>query len=263
MSFIFSAIVPNHPKLALETMPNATEEQSKTYQALKELEGELYFMKPDTIILVTSHGSQVPELINTNISSKLQGTWPEDLPELNDINIEIHGDVEFAAHLKEVIDLEKKELPMTITAESRIVPEITASLIFLLDHLKNTRVVVISTGDLTREQHYEFGEFIRHQALQTNKRVAVIASGHLSEYNGEDDSEKNSLDNLYQQFFKEKHPEKILNINEQICGKSGSDLIMPVAVLLGAVHNLNYDIDTLCYEKLHGQGQAVVNFILK
>ncbi len=262
MSLIFSAVIPNHPKFALELLPSK-ETESQTVNAVKELEGEMYFMKPETIVLLTSHGSQVPDLINANISSSLRGTWPDSAPELQDIETDFHGDVEFAAHLKEVIDTEHNDIPMTIIAEEVLPPEITTPFTFLLSHLKHARVVIISTSNLTVQQHYDFGEFLRHQALQTNKRIAVIASGHLSNYKKADTTTASSFDTLCQQFIKEHQPEKILNINKDIYTSSGSDLYFPLTVMVGLLNNLNTIPEVMSYEKVFDQGQLVANFILK
>lgn len=262
MSLVFAAVIPNTPELALEMLQSNADEASKTYRSIKEVEGECYFMKPDTLVLLTEHGSQIPELINTNISNTLTGSWPENLIELQQMQKSFSGDLEFAAHLKEVIDVNKTEIPMTIVAESKLPPEVTAPLTMLLEHLPNTKVVQMTTAKISFRYHYDFGEFLRHESLKTNKRVAIIATGTLTK----DSSltpQAQSLDTLCLNFFKEQHPEKIININPEVYEASGSDLLNPLALLLGVLNKLSVNTEVHSYEKIYGSGHIVANFVIK
>jgi hypothetical protein len=63
--------------------------------------------------------------------------------------------------------------------------------------------------------------------------------------------------------LREKQPEKLLNINEEVCNASGSDLLEPMSTLLGVIHKLNVDPEIVSYEPLYNQGQLVLNFILR
>ena len=253
MSLTFVAVIPNHPKLADSlTQPKP---ESRTAEAIKELEGELYFMKPDTIVLLTSYGAQVPAAANINLASTLNGSH----------GATFQTDVAFAAHLKEQLDIKQKKLPITIIAEPTIPDEVECPLRFLLNHLKETKVVMISSACLTKEEHFSAGDFLRREALETNKRIAFIATGHLSSVSS--DPEKmhyqQSLDQMFLSFVREKQPQKLLNINEEVCNASGSDLLEPMSMLLGVIDKINVNPEIISYEQLYDQGQLVLNFILK
>jgi aromatic ring-opening dioxygenase LigB subunit len=253
MSLTFVAVIPNHPKLADSlALPKP---ESRTVEAIKELEGELYFMKPDTIVLLTSYGAQVPAAANINLANTLQGSHGTSFP----------TDVAFAAHLKEQLDVKQKDMPITIIAEPKIPDEVECSLRFLLNHLKDTKVVMISTACLTKEDHFRVGDFLRREALETNKRIAFIAAGHLSSVGSDPDKMhyQQSLDQMFLTFVREKQPEKLLNINEEVCNASGSDLLEPMSTLLGVIHKINVNPEIISYEQVYDQGQLVLNFILR
>ena len=270
MSLVFTAIMPNDSHFieeSLQAKQNGNK-PSQTFQAIKELEGEFYIMKPDTVIILTEYMTQIPELVNTNISNVLEVQWPKNIQQSlqNDSKTTFSGDVEFAAHLKGVVDKNDREVLMTIIAEKKIPPKIATPITLLLDHLPETKTVVISTGDLSFEEHFAFGSFLRQEILQTNKRVAVIAAGHLTKngkWNEQDEHDQESLDSLCLKYLKEKHPEKIAQIDKSAYEASGSDLLNPLSILLGVVDHLNIKIEVLSYEQLHNSGQLVSNFILK
>lgn len=253
MSLIFAAVIPNHPKLADSlTLPKP---ESRTAEAMKELEGELYFMKPDTIVLLTSYGAQVPAAANINLANTISGAH----------GTSFQTDVAFAAHLKEELDVKQKKLPITIIAEPRIVDEVECPLRFLLNHLKDTKIVMISTACLTKEDHFLAGDFLRREALETNKRIAFIASGHLSSVSSDPEKThyQQSLDQMFLSFVREKKPEKLLNINEEVCNASGADLLEPMSTLIGVIHKINVNPEIVSYEQIYDQGQLVLNFIMR
>ncbi|HLD21713.1 MAG TPA: hypothetical protein VJB65_02335 [Patescibacteria group bacterium] len=264
MPLVFAAVVPNHPQLAMDCLTTGTDHSSQTCNALQELEGELYFMKPDTIIVLTSYGSQISDLFNINIANPISSTLKMHKSDVTAKKYSFFSDVEFAAHLKEAVDIQSNHLPVTVVAESIVQAEIAAPIRLLLNHLPNTRVIVISTAHLPVQKHSEFGNFLRQEILQTNKRVAIIAAGHLSEYRSTNTTthEQQAFDTVCINALKMKQPEQILKINIHILDNSHTDVFAPLVVLLGAIHKLHTEPDVLSYEQLYHQGQLVTNFVL-
>lgn len=263
MPLIFSAVVPNSPQLALELLQPDDDPKTKTFETFKELEGELYFMKPDTLIVLTAHGTQVPELINMNISTTVTCECPPEYQQLEQLKKDYACDVEFAARLKGVVDTQEHEVPLTIIAEPTVPVEVMTPLTFLMDHLTETRVIVMSTANFSIEEHYLFGEFLEEHILQTNKRVAIVASGHLSSNAERANAEKETFDQLCLQCLKENKREEILRLNNHILEKTDADITIPLSVLLGTISKVNVDPEVMSYEQLHGFGQLIGNFVIK
>lgn len=259
MPLIFTAAIPNSPELAQECF-SSVETHSATCRALQELEGELYFMKPDLVVLLTSHGNPMPELISTNISHEVHGEWPQQ-SSVEKLSRSFTGDVEFAAHIKEVVDTTNNSVPMTITADVVVPLEVATPLFFLLNHLPQTKVVVISTAQFSFEEHKAFGHFIRHEAIKTNKRVAIIASGRMGD--GNPASSPFSFSELCMRYVRENEQQKIIGIDQEVYRRSHADIGEPLAVLLGVIDTLNVRSEILSYEEIHGSGQLVLNFILQ
>ena len=207
-------------------------------------------MKPDTILLLTEHGSVVPEAINVNIESPILADGFK-----NGLTV----DVGFITQLKNVINATAQSNLVTVVAESTIPQEIITPLSLLLKHLPETRVVIFSMANFSLVKHQEFGEILRQLCLETNKRMAVIASGHLAK----NSTKENALDTLCLNFLKNKELEKILHINTEVIEKSKSDLMRPLATLIGTIAKMNLEPKILSYEHLDNENQLVANFTLK
>ncbi|MFH1426679.1 MAG: hypothetical protein ABIG66_04620 [Candidatus Kerfeldbacteria bacterium] len=262
MPLIFSAVVPNHPEIAKELAMPGNVELSPTAQSIKELEGELYFMKPDTIVILTSHGSIVPDLINMNISGTVAPKWPEGMTDMPS-DATYTCDVEFMASIKGKIDTKDLEVPLTIIAEPSVVPEVAGPLSYLMSHLESTKVVVMSTADFSLQEHYLFGEFLADQIMQTNKRVAVFATGHLSSDSAKAEHEKKTFDSMCLECLKENRREEILRLNNGILKETDADIVIPLSVMLGIIAKVNISPEVLSYEQTYGFGQLVANFVIK
>ncbi len=251
MPLVFTAITPNAPELAAEVAGDSGE-LSAIAKAMKELEGELYFMKPDTILLLTEHGAEVPELINATISGRMKSESGE---------LAVTGDVELTTHLKGAIDTERHDVPMTIVAPSTLPPEVVSPFTFLLDHLEECKVVVISTAKLGLDVHVEFGRFLHHELLQSNKRIAVIAAGHFGA--AEAAADGRSFAALALKALEENRPAEILSFNESILSATQSDLVRPLAVMVGVLDTLNVAPTIVATELAYGSVNSVINFVIQ
>lgn len=259
MSLVFAAAIPNNPEFTQELLPDFAGQKSQTTNALNELNGECYFMKPDTILLLTEHDSAIPELLSANIDSSLESAWYSSMDEPGDLNHIFHTDIQLVTRLKEAADIDEVDVPFTIHAQRQLSPEATTPIAYMMQHLTATQVIVISTSaQLSLQEHYEFGKFLHHEIQQTNKRIAVFASGRLAAT-----SDHPALDTVLQTAVREQDPNKILKMNADVIESSGSDLMKPMATLLGVIDKTNTKCEMLSYEQKHGFGQSVINFILQ
>ena len=68
MSLVFSAIAPHPPIIIPQIGKDSLKQVDKTVKALQTLEKALYITKPETIIVISPHGSLLPDnfIINLN-----------------------------------------------------------------------------------------------------------------------------------------------------------------------------------------------------
>ena len=105
MPIVFSAITP-HPKKD----PKAT----KTIEALKELEGELYMAKPDTIFIISPHSPISTESFSINLSSEFKNFETKQ---------NYNCDIETISKIKEMSDLEFQNIPVNIINIISLIPK--------------------------------------------------------------------------------------------------------------------------------------------
>ncbi|PIW37198.1 MAG: hypothetical protein COW24_01490 [Candidatus Kerfeldbacteria bacterium CG15_BIG_FIL_POST_REV_8_21_14_020_45_12] len=252
MPIVFTSIVPSTPGI-LGDIKTASSGESATVKALKELEGELYFMKPDTVIVISEHGSEVPELFNATIAGQMKSSLSDR---------QFIGDVGLTTHLKEAIDTGQHEVPMTIIAPSVLSVEVSSPLEIMLDHLDETKVVVMTTSQLGLENHVEFGRFLHHELLQSNSRIAVIAAGNFgaSEI---DEVNASAFQATAIQSIVSNNPSEILKTNPDLVKNSAADILNPLAVLVGVMETLNVKASVMSQESSHGVMNVVVNFVIQ
>lgn len=244
MPIIFAAAVPNHPLLV-------TNEQHPTNEALKELEGDLYTMKPDTVLLLTSFGAEVPESINVNIESSLC------IKE----KICIKTDMAFSSHIQMVLsNKSEKKLPIVMIAQRNAEEHVAVPFVLLTQHLPEVKAVVISTSStLSLKDHFDFGEILRHESLESNSRIAVIAAGCVT---STPDASK-TIGARIVDAAKKGASQEVLSLSPEDAAAAHSELLSPLAVLLGAINNMNIRPRVLSDELLYDQQHVVINFALQ
>lgn len=243
MPIIFAAAVPNHPSFV-------TDEQHPTNEALKELEGDLYTMKPDTVLLLTSFGAEVPESINVNIESSLC------IKE----KICIKTDMAFSSHIQMVLsNKSEKKLPIVMIAKRDAEEHVAVPFVLLTQHLPEVKAVVISTSStLSLKDHFDFGEILRHESLESNSRIAVIAAGCVASSGASKTVGARIVDAA-----KKGASQELVSLSLADATAARSEILPPLAVLLGAINNMNIRPCVLSDELLYDQQHVVINFALQ
>ncbi len=254
MALVFTALTPNTPDL-LEDF--GTDTSSPIVQAMKTLEGELYFSKPDTIVVLTTHGAEVSELVNVNINSRLVIDWPEGVSIKKDAFV---GDVELIAHMNGAVDAGGDVVPMTIIAPSKVPVEAGIPLLYLLDHLDDVKVIIISMAELEIQDHVAFGRFLHNEFVQSNKRVAVIATGHFGNISH---PEQATFHHLVQKSIQDTDLAHMLSINSDIVEKADTDIMKPLAVMVGLLETVHIRAEILSQEVCSGKDCIVTNFVIQ
>lgn len=260
MSLVFGSFIPNDPHIAINVLHK--KESSAIVDAISEIEGELYFMNPDTIVLLTSHGEMLQNTITVHMTDSLKLQWPDNahLPENTPEYCSV--DVGFAARLKEQIDINSDcTLPVTVASEDELPIEVSAPLAIVMQHLsqtKPTNVVVISIGDeMSQQESYEFGKILFHHISDTNKRIAVIATGHFGEH--ENGPHAESLARLVESHAESANFTPLLQTHPRLLEHSGQDAMNPLSALMGVVDGGTGACHTVISGEAHGKLHVVAN----
>lgn len=263
MSLVFAAIVPHSPS-TLPNVPTGPDQLKTTRTALKDLEGELYVMQPDTIFVVSPHAPMSEAAFSVNLSPEFICTY-EDFGDAQ-TSLRLHGDVELVSKIREYSDQHQQSV--NVITQPELDYGSAVALYHLTQHLPAVKIVPISLAQLGVEQHYAFGQMLRSVAQQSNKRIALISSAELGHTLSADAPrgyhpageafDKSVLDcirsgDLTQlQSFNLELAESAQSVNE----------FRTLVLLSGALGGAQVQASVLSYEVDHGSGLLVAQFSL-
>ena len=262
MSLVFASIVPHPPLL----IPNIGKEElkkiDKTKQALEQLEQDLYLSKPDVIAIISPHGSLFFDAFSVNAHTHFASSF-EQFGDFS-TKLEWRGADDLAARIAHRAT--KENLPLQLVSEERLDHGSSVPFFYLTQHLNNLRVLPIGYSSLDVKTHLRFGEILKDIFMETEKRVAVIASGDLSHglttdapagfcKNGKE------FDAKLIKLLETKNTTGIVNMDQQFVEGAAECGFRSFLILLGILKNMNCAFKNYSYEAPFGVGYLVGNFV--
>ncbi|MFH1947434.1 MAG: AmmeMemoRadiSam system protein B [Candidatus Magasanikbacteria bacterium] len=259
---VFSTITPHPPLL----IPNIGRDQIKkiirTKEALDKLEQDLYLSKPDIIIIISPHGSLFDDAFSINAHTH----FASDFEQFGDLNtkLEWNGANNLTARLKHFV--KEEDLPLQLVSQEKLDHGASIPLFYLTQHLPNIKILPIGYSSLDTKTHLKFGEVLKELIMETDKRVAVIASGDLSHgltteapagfcKNGKEFDEK------LIELLETRNTTGIVNLDPALIESSAECGYRSILILLGILKNMKYDFKNYSYEGPFGVGYLVGNFV--
>ncbi len=265
MSLAFAAITP-HPPLLLPTIGKEEDlkKLDKTRKALAQLEEDLYLSKPDTILVISSHNHLLPDAFTINMSPD----YETDLRDFGDLTtkLQFHGEMTLTAAIREAT--KDNSIPTVLISEKLLDHPTAVPLFFLSSHLTNTNILPIGYSELDFKAHWDLGNLINDQIMNTNKRIAVIASGDLSHaLTSEAPAGYNEsgpeFDKKIQDLLANKNVANMLQFDPNFVKAAAADPgFRAILILMGIIHDQNYTYRSYCYEAPMGVGYLTANFII-
>lgn len=263
MSLIFAAIVPHPPLL----IPNIGKEElkkiEKTKQALEQLEQDLYLAKPDVIAIISPHGSLFSDAFSVNAHTHFVSAF-EQFGDFS-TKLEWKGADSVAARVAHRANLEN--LPLQLVSEEHLDHGSTVPLFYLTQHFNSLRVLPIGYSSLDAKVHLRFGEILKDIFMDTEKRIAVIASGDLSHGLTTDAPagfHKNGkeFDQKLIELLETRNTAGIMGMDSTFVESAAECGFRSFLILLGILKNMNYNFKNYSYEGPFGVGYLVGNFVL-
>ena len=260
---VFGCIVP-HPPLLVPAIGGGQEAAiSATTQAMEQLADKLAGRHPETILIISPHGeyhSDAMGILTAKSSTGDLSSWGVRGP-----RHDFHNDLEMVA----LIQKEAKAAGIgtkSIGEKSyRLDHGVMVPMHFLLSGVKGVPLVPLTFSWLPLETHFTFGKAIRRAAEQSQKQVALVASGDLShrlipgapagyEPMGKVFDEKlvKALSCL--------DAGDILNLDRELIERAGECGLRSFVILLGALDGLRVEPEILSYEGPFGVGYLVASF---
>lgn len=265
MSLVFAGLTP-HPPILIPTIgKEAIKKLSKTKAALELLEEDLYLARPDVILVMGPHNHLLPQAFSINACPE----YETDLRDFGDLStrLKFKGDINLATMIWEAS--KDAGLPSVVFSQKLIDHGITVPLFYLAQHLPNASIVPIGfPTELEVKKLVDFGSLLKEQVMNTNKRVAILASGDLSHALTSDspagfDAAGAEFDDGVQKYLPNKNLTGLLKWDQNFVNHAAADAgYRTVLMMMGALHDINYTFKSYCYESPMGVGYLTANFVL-
>src|SRR3990167_6809038 len=245
MSLVIGAITPHPPLLLASIGKEKTKQLAQTRQAFDELEGLVYSAKPDIIIVISPHAPLAADAFYINLSTH----YDTDLKEFADISTKLTftGDLELVSRFKQAA--RDADIPIKLTHHDALDYGTIIPLYFLMRHRADARVVPVSYSLLDYETHFEFGRALQREILNSNKRIAVVASGDLSHRLTDAVPAADS--------------KALRDIDKKLISEGSECGLRAFIVLFGNFNSVNFSVSVLSYEHPFGVGYLVAKLSLE
>lgn len=262
MSLVFAAITPHSPLLIPSIGKEHLSQLTKTVEAYKRLEEDLYASKAETVIIISPHGLVKNDAFTLNLAPEFEG----NLEEFGDFATKnkYAGDVGLAYQIRE--DLETKAA-LQLTSNPKLDHGTYIPLNLLTGNIANIKIIPISYSNLNLEAHLDFGRALKKQIVLTQRRVAVIASGDLShcltkEAPGGYSPKAEKFDNKICELLQKHKVSEILSMNPELIAEAQECGLRSILILLGILDGFKVVPQRLAYEAPYGVGYLTMKYQL-
>lgn len=258
----FAAIVPHTPQIIPTINRDSLAKTHKTIDSLKSLSKSLSEIRPESLIMISSHGPALPDAFSLNLSQKYSG----DFKTFGDLTtkLEFNGDLELNYKIKERFETTFSDIPLTMITEPKLDYSFSVPLYYLIGKYKEFSLIPLCSCALDYQKHLDFGQKLKEELVLNNKKIGLVVSANFC-YCSEEQAPKTvssgkKFDQKLIKLIREKQTDQILSLDQKSVKKFGETGLSPVLILLGILKDLNYKTEVLSYENPFGTGQAVINF---
>lgn len=261
MPLVFAAIAPHSPVLVPAIGKEHLKKIKKTVSAMRRLEQELYAARPDAIMVISPHGPADAE----HFTLDLNESYACNLKEFGvfDVGLTCRPDMRLASAFKE--HLQRRGVPFMLRSEENLDYGVVVPLTYLMEHLKTAAILPISPSLLPLKTHFEFGQAIQEVLMNSDRRVAVIASADLSHRltrsaPGGYSPYGRKFDDKIMTILNEKKYAALTNFEPQLAEKAGQCGLPPLAIFAGVLDAIDASPEILCYESPFGIGLLTAHY---
>jgi len=263
MSLVFAGITP-HPPLLLSTIgKEETKKVEKTKKALLLMEQKLYASHPEVLIIISPHGSFFADAFTINSCPEFE----TDFREFGDLatKIKFSGETSLAYKIRK--NAFTQNLPTATISEPRLDHGSGVPLYFLTAHLKNFSLLQLGFCSLPSKSHVEFGNVLQEIIQNSDKRIAVIASGDMSHALTSDSPagfspDGKKFDVKIQELLSQQSISGLLQLPENFIESAAECGFRSILILLGILQGMRSNYKQLNYEGPFGVGYLTAYFEL-
>lgn len=257
-------LMPHIPEIIDEIADSKMQRLKRTSEACEKIGKEISEIKPETIVILSSHGNLKENSLTINMGNYIYGNFNE----FKNVDISFVAQLDTAFTDRLIEYLNKDSISHTIRDISckdyKLDHGSTVPLYFIDKYYKDYKLVTISSSIENKDRLYEVGKGVRNICEMQGKKIVVIASCDVQSNKKLREMHENpyekkvnrrvleSIDNL--EVFKDYDTESLRFKEVQKYG------INYIAFLLGALGGREINGILLSYERPFGTGYGVMKF---
>ena len=252
----FAAIIPHPPILIPNIGKDKLPELEKTKRAFLLLEQDLYLAKPHTIIIISPHIGLYDDSFAVNAHTHFVSKFSE----FGDLTTrkEWPGAPDLAAKIAHASHGTNTSIQLTSVEE--LDHGATVPLYYLTDHLLDVKVLPLGFSRLSASDHVLYGELLGNIIMESDKRIAVVASGDLSHGLDEAGTDaKKQFDEDLRRLITNRSIGSIMALENEAAAADECGY-RSILILLGILKNMDYRFTTHAYEHPFGVGYLTGSF---
>ncbi|HKL41846.1 MAG TPA: AmmeMemoRadiSam system protein A [Clostridia bacterium] len=270
MTIISNYILP-HPPIVIDSIGKKDIEKcEKTREAMKFVSEEIKALSPDTIIVVTPHGTVFSDAVTINYFENLYGNLGDfghsDISLEKKNNISLVEKIYTESRMKNIsIAKLDQELCNRFSIKGELDHGVIVPLYFLNQIYSDFKLVHINYGGLSSDEHYKFGMAIQNACNSIDEKIVLIASGDLSHKLSNKGpysfaKEGPIFDEKLIEYLDEKKTVELVTMDNILQKKAGECGKRSIDTLLGTLEGYDYNVKVLSYQGPFGVGYGVVSF---
>ncbi len=256
----FACISPHPPIIVREVGRGRERELQRTIDALGQLAGDVAAHRPDTVLLMATHGPLNPGAFVLLTAPAAQGGFARwGAPQ---VSLRFDTDPELIAAIRD--EAEQAELPLDAAArwDDGLDWSVTVPLYYLRCGMADAPLTPMNVSFLSARRHFQLGQAVRRAIDRVGRRAVVVASADLSHRLSEDgpygfDPAGPELDVRIREAVASWDAETLLTMDEEFRERAGDDAVASLSFLMGALDGLRVRPRVLSYEGPFGVGYMV------
>lgn len=256
----FACISPHPPIIVREVGQGRERDVQRTIDALEQVASEITVHRPETALLMATHGPLNPGAFVLLTAPAAQGDLARwGAPQ---VSLRFDTDAELIAAIRE--EASRAELPVDAATrwDEGLDWSVTVPLYYLRCGMADAPLTPMNVSSLSARKHFQFGQAVRRAIDRVGRRAIMIASADLSHRLSEDgpygfDLAGPELDRRLREAVASWDVEALLTMDEGFRERAGDDAVSSISFLMGALDGLRVRPRVLSYEGPFGVGYMV------
>lgn len=266
---VFAGLAPHPPIIIPEVGGKELQKASKTTEGMRKWAARAAAARPETLVFISPHGSFLRGAIGYLSCKELNGNFASfGAPE---VSFSLPNDLRLAQEIAAEADQVGVEVTEVVRGTHDFCQGkgldhgIMVPLYYLREAGLEVPLVAFGISLLPFSDLFKFGQALARAADQSQKRVALIASGDLSHclQPGAPAGyapEGKVFDETICEALEKMDAERILSLPEELYERAGECGLRPIIMLLGALSEHKVQSRIYSYEGPFGVGYLVADF---